>query len=104
MEGLRFVGLGRGFDLGDLVVIGEAASTRVVVACVGTDCGGLAADIAGVFSEDARVCLLATRLGVAWGNEGVLLAVAGGVWGLVEPGLGPFPRLGTLECRLGGIT
>jgi hypothetical protein len=79
VEGLRFVDLGRGFDLGDLVVVGEAASTRVVVAGVGTDCGGLAASIAGVFSEDAGVGLLATRLGVACCNEGVLLTVEGGV-------------------------
>jgi len=78
VEGLRFVGFGRGFDLGDLVVVGEAASTRVV-AGVGVDCGGLAAGIAGVFSEDAGVCLLTTRLGVACGNKGVLLTVAGGV-------------------------
>jgi hypothetical protein len=78
-EGLRFVALGRGFDLGDLVVVGEAASTREVVAGVGTDCGGLAAGMAGVFSEDAGVCLLATRLGVVCDNEGVLLTVAGGV-------------------------
>ena len=91
MEGLRFVAFGRGFDLGDLVVVGEAASTRLEVAGVGTDCGGLADGIAGVFSEDAGVCLLATRFGVACGNKGVLLAVAGGVWGLVEPGLRPFP-------------
>lgn len=104
MDGFRFVALGRGFDLGDLVVVGEAASTAVVVAGVGVDCGGLAAGMAGVFSEDAGVCLLATRLGVACCNEGVLLTVAGGVCGLVEPGLGPFPRLGTLECKFGGIT
>lgn len=91
VEGLRFVAFGRGFDLGDLVVVGEAASTRLEVAGVGTDCGGLADGIAGVFSEDAGVCLLATRFGVACGNKGVLLAVAGGVWGLVEPGLRPFP-------------
>ena len=102
-EGLRFVALGRGLDLGDLVVVGEAASMRLVVAGVGIDCGGLAAGMAGVFSEDAGVCLFAARLGVACGNEGVFTA-AGGVWGLVEPGLGPFPRLGTLECKLGGIT
>jgi len=61
-EGLRFVALGRGFDLGDLVVV-----------------GGLAAGMAGVFSEDAGVCLLTTRLGVACDNEGVLLTAAGGV-------------------------
>jgi len=79
VEGFRFVAFGRGFDLGDLVVVGEAVSTRVVVAGVGTDSGGLAVDIAGVFSEDTGVCLLATRLGVACGNEGVLLTVAGGV-------------------------
>ena len=79
MEGLRFVALGLGLDLGDLVVVGEAASARVVVAGVGMDCGGLAASIAGVFSEDAGVCLLATRLGVACDNEGVLLTAAGGV-------------------------
>ena len=78
MEGLRFVALGRGFDLGDLVVVGEAASMRLVVAGVGMDCGGLAAGMAGVFSEDAGVCLF-TRLGVACGNRGVLLTVAGGV-------------------------
>lgn len=78
-EGLRFVALGRGFDLGDLVFVGEAASTRAVVAGVGTDCGGLAAGIAGVFSEDAGVCLLTTRMGVACGSKGVLLTVAGGV-------------------------
>ena len=68
------------------------------------DCGGLADGMAGVLSEDAGVCLLATRLGVACDNEGVLLAVAGGVRGLVDPGLGPFAILGTLECKLGGIT
>lgn len=104
VEGLRFVAFGRGFDLGDLVVAGEAASTRVVEAGVGTDCGGLAAGIAGVFSEDTGVGLLTTRLGVACDNEGVLLAVAGGVRGLVELGLGPLPRLGTLGCKFGGIT
>jgi hypothetical protein len=76
---LRFVALGRGFDLGDLVAAGEAASMRLVVAGVGMDCGGLAAGMAGVFSEDAGVCLLTTRLGVACGSEGVLLTVAGGV-------------------------
>ena len=85
------------------MVVGEAASIRLVVAGVGIDCGGLAADMAGVFSEDAGICLLTTRLGVACDNEGVLLTAAGGVRGLVEPGLGPFPRLGTLECKLGGI-
>ena len=79
MEGFLFVALGRGFDLGDLVIIGEPASTRVAVAGVGTDCGGLAAGIAGVFSEDTGACLLATRFGVACGNNGVLLTVAGGV-------------------------
>ena len=79
MEGLRFVALGRGFDLGDLVVAGEAASTRVVVEGVGMDCGGLAACIAGVFSEETGVCLLTKRLGVACGSKGVLLVVAGGV-------------------------
>jgi hypothetical protein len=78
MDGLRFVALGRGFDLGDLVVVGEAASMRLVVAGVGMDCGGLAAGIAGVFSEDAGVCFT-TRLGVACGKEGVLLTAAGGV-------------------------
>lgn len=61
------------------MVVGEAASTRAEVAGVGIDCGGLAAGIAGVFSEDTGVCLLTTRLGVAWDNEGVLLTVAGGV-------------------------
>lgn len=79
VEGLRFVALGLDFDLGDLLVVGEAASGRVVVAGVRMDCGGLVAGIAGVFSEDAGVCLLATRLGVAWDNEGVLLTAAGGV-------------------------
>ena len=79
VEGLRFVALGRGFGLGDLTVVGEAASTRVVVIGVGMDWGGLVAGIAGVFSEDAGVCLLTTRLGVACGNKGVLLAVVGGV-------------------------
>lgn len=79
VDGLRFVALGLAFDLGDLVVVGEAASARVEVAGVGMDCGGLAAGIAGVFSEEAGVCLLATRLGVACGNEGVLLTAAGGV-------------------------
>ena len=78
-EGFRFVALGRGFDLGDLVVLGEAASMRLVVAGVGRDCGGLAAGMAGVFSEDTGVCLLTTRLGVACGNKGVLLTAAGGV-------------------------
>jgi hypothetical protein len=104
MEALRFVAFGRGFDLGDLVVAGEAASMILLVAGVGMDCGGLAAGIAGVLSEDAGVGLLTTRLGVACDNEGVLLAGAGGVRGLVDPGLGPFTRLGTLECKLGGIT
>lgn len=52
---------------------------RLVVAGVGIDCGGLAADMAGVFSEGAGVCLLTTRLGVACDNEGVLLTAAGGV-------------------------
>jgi hypothetical protein len=103
-EGLRFVALGRGFDLGDLVVVGEAASATVVIAGVRTDCGGLDAGIAGVFSEDAGVGLLTTRLGVACCIEGVLLTADGGVWGLVEPGLGPPPRLGTLGCKFGGIT
>jgi hypothetical protein len=79
VEGLRFVGLGRGFDLGDLVVVGEPASTRVAVTGVGTDCGGLAAGIAGVFSEEVGACLLATRFGVACDSEGVLLTAAGGV-------------------------
>lgn len=78
-EGLRFVGFGRSFDLGDLVVVGEAASMTLVVAGVGMDCGGLAADMAGVLSEDTGVCLLTTRLGVACDNEGVLLTAAGGV-------------------------
>lgn len=80
VEGLRFVVVfGRGFDLGDLEVVGEAASTRELVAGVGTDCGGLAAGMAGVFSEEAGVGLLITRLGVACDNEGVLLIVEGGV-------------------------
>lgn len=70
--------LGRGLDFGDLVVVGEAASMRLVVAGVGIDCGGLAAGMAGVFSEDAGVCLLTARLGVACGNEGVF-TTAGGV-------------------------
>ena len=61
------------------MVVGEAASMRLVVAGVWMDCGGLAAGMAGVFSEDAGVCLLTTRLGVACGNEGVLLIAAGGV-------------------------
>jgi hypothetical protein len=61
------------------VVVGEVASIRLVVTGVGMDCGGLAAGMAGVFSEDTGVCLLTTRLGVACGNEGVLLSVAGGV-------------------------
>ena len=61
------------------MVVGEAASMRLVVAGVGMDCGGLAAGMAGVFSEDADVCLLTTRLGVACDNEGVLLTVEGGV-------------------------
>jgi len=104
MEALRFVALGRGFDLGDLVVVGEAASMILVVAGVGIDCGGLADGMAGVLSEDAGVCLLTTRLGVACDKEGVLLTAAGGVRGLVDPGLGPFARLGILECKLGGIT
>jgi len=43
------------------------------------DWGGLAAGMAGVLSEDAGVCLLTTRLGVACDNEGVLLTAAGGV-------------------------
>ena len=60
------------------MVVGEAASMRLMVAGVGIDCG-LAAGIAGVFSEDAGVCLLTTRLGVVCGNRGVLLIVAGGV-------------------------
>ena len=103
VEALRFVALGRGFDLGDLVVVGEAASMILVVAGVGMD-RGLADGMAGVLSEDAGICLLATRLGVACDSEGVLLTAAGGVRGLVDPGLGPFARLGTLECKLGGIT
>ena len=61
------------------MVVGEVASMRLEVARVGIDCGGLAAGMAGVFSKDAGVCLLTTRLGVACGNEGVLLAAAGGV-------------------------
>ena len=61
------------------MVVGDAASTRVAGAGVGTDCGGLAAGIAGVFSEEAGVCLFATRFGVICGMEGVLVAVAGGV-------------------------
>lgn len=79
MEGLRFVGLGRGFALGDLVFAGEAASMILVVAGVGVDCGGLVAGMAGVVSEDAGSCLLTIRLGVACDNEGVLLTAAGGV-------------------------
>lgn len=89
--------------MGDLVVVGEAASMILAVAGVGIDCGGLVAGMAGVLSEDAGVCLLTTRLGVVCDNEGVLVTAAGGVWGLVAPGLGPFARLGTLECKLGGI-
>ena len=61
------------------MAVGEAVSMRLVVAGVGIDCGGLAAGMAGVFSKDADVCLLTTRLGVACDNEGVLLTAAGGV-------------------------
>lgn len=61
------------------MVAGEAASMILVVAGVGMDWGGLAAGMAGVLSEDAGVCLLTTRLGVACDNEGVLLTAAGGV-------------------------
>jgi hypothetical protein len=61
------------------VVVGEATSMKLVVAGVGIDCGGLAAAMAGVFSEGAGVCLLTTRLGVACDNEGVLFTAAGGV-------------------------
>lgn len=61
------------------MVVGEAASMRLVVAGVGIDCGGLAAGMVGVFSEGTGVCLLTTRLGVACDNEGVLLIAAGGV-------------------------
>ena len=57
------------------MVVGEATSMRLVSVRIG--CSGLSAGMAGVFSEDAGVCLLATRLGVACGNEGVLFAVAG---------------------------
>ena len=60
------------------MVVGEATSMRLVVASVRIGCSGLSASMAGVFSEDAGVCLLATRLGVACGKEGVLLAAAGG--------------------------